>query len=49
MPPEKVEFVLSDFPAERLAEVSDMIARASDAVKTILRDGVSKAMAAFNA
>lgn len=49
MPSEKEEFVLSDFPTERLAHVSDMIARAGDAVKTILRDGVSKAMAVFNA
>jgi PTH1 family peptidyl-tRNA hydrolase len=49
MPSEKAEFVLSDFPGERQKEVSDMIARASDAVKTILRDGVSKAMAVFNA
>ncbi len=49
MPPEKAEFVLSDFPAGRQAAVNEMIARACDAVRTILSEGVSKAMAAFNA
>lgn len=49
MPQLKTEFVLSDFPGERQAEVNEMITKACDAVRTILRDGVSKAMAAFNA
>ncbi len=49
MPSEKAEFVLSDFPPERQAELNDMIARACDAVKTVMRNGVSKAMAVFNA
>jgi PTH1 family peptidyl-tRNA hydrolase len=49
IPQEKAEFVLSDFPAGRQADVDEMIARACDAVKTILRDGVEKGMAVFNA
>jgi len=49
MPQGKAEFVLSDFPAERQTEVNEMITRACEAVKTILRDGVSKAMAVYNA
>jgi peptidyl-tRNA hydrolase, PTH1 family len=49
MPADKSEFVLEDFPPEQIACLGEMIARAGDAVKTILRDGVSKAMAVFNA
>ncbi len=49
MPADKAEFVLSDFPPERMAGLDEMIIRAGDAVTTILRDGVSKAMAVFNA
>ncbi len=49
MPPEKAGFVLSDFPGEQQTEVDRMIARACEAVRTILRDGVDKAMAVFNA
>jgi peptidyl-tRNA hydrolase, PTH1 family len=49
MPDGKAEFVLSDFPAERRDGVNEMIARACDAVRTILRDGVPKAMAVYNA
>jgi peptidyl-tRNA hydrolase len=49
MPSEKADFVLSDFPAERQEVVDEMIARACDAVQTILRDGVAKAMAVYNA
>ncbi len=49
MPDDKAEFVLSDFPAEKVAEVSGMISRACDAVKAVLRDGVASAMAVFNA
>jgi PTH1 family peptidyl-tRNA hydrolase len=48
-PEDKAEFVLSDFPPERKAELSDMIRRAGEAVKMVLSDGVTKAMSAFNA
>jgi peptidyl-tRNA hydrolase len=40
--------VLSDFPAEKQAELDNMIAKAGDAVETILRDGVAQTMAIFN-
>ncbi len=49
MPEDKAEFVLSDFPRGLQPDVDEMIARACDAVKTILRDGAAKAMAVFNA
>ena len=49
MPDDKADFVLSDVPTERQAELNEMINKAGDAVKSILRDGVSKAMAVFNA
>ena len=45
---EKTEFVLSDFPPERQAELDEMISRAGNAVKSILSEGVSKTMALFN-
>jgi len=48
MPEDKAAFVLSDFPAECAAQVSEMIDRAKEAVKAILRDGVSHAMSCFN-
>ncbi len=48
-PVDKAQFVLSDFPPEREAELSDMIRRAAEAVKMILSDGVSRAMSVFNA
>ena len=48
MPKGKADYVLSDFPAGRKAEVDDMIAKAGDAVSTILKDGVSQTMALFN-
>ena len=49
MPSDKAEFVLADFPSERAAELNEMIARAVDAVRMILLEGVSKALAVFNA
>ncbi len=49
MPEDKAEFVLSDFPAESTAEVNEMIARAAQAVRTIVTDGLSRAMSLFNA
>jgi PTH1 family peptidyl-tRNA hydrolase len=49
MPPEKADFVLSDFPADKQETVDEMIARACAAVQTILRDGVARAMAVYNA
>jgi PTH1 family peptidyl-tRNA hydrolase len=48
-PADKAEFVLSDFPPEREPELIDMIHRAGEAVKTLLSDGVAKAMSLFNA
>lgn len=49
MPEDKADFVLSDFPPEQKTELSEMIMKAGDAVKSILRDGVSKTMTIFNA
>jgi len=49
MPDSKSEFVLSDFPAESQTELDEMITKAGNAVKSILKDGVSKSMAIFNA
>jgi PTH1 family peptidyl-tRNA hydrolase len=48
LPEDKAEFVLSDFPRGRELELGEIISRAGDAVKTILSEGVSKAMSAFN-
>jgi PTH1 family peptidyl-tRNA hydrolase len=49
MPEDKADFVLSDFPTEKQAELNDMIVKAGKAVKSILNDGVSKTMALYNA
>ena len=49
MPEDKSDFVLSDFPPGKQADLNEMIVRAGNAVKSILNDGVSKAMAIFNA
>jgi PTH1 family peptidyl-tRNA hydrolase len=49
MPQDKSDFVLSDFPPEKQAELDAMIIRAGNAVKSILSDGVAKTMAIFNA
>jgi PTH1 family peptidyl-tRNA hydrolase len=48
MPKNKANYVLSDFPAESRAELDEMIAKAGGAVRSILKEGVSKAMAIFN-
>lgn len=49
MPKDRTDFVLSDFPPERQAELDEMIIKAGNAVKSILSDGVAKTMAIFNA
>ena len=49
MPEDKKDFVLSDFPPEKQAELDGMITKAGDAVKSILENGVSKSMTIFNA
>ena len=49
MPKDKSEFVLSDFPPEKNAELDDMILKTGNAVKSILQDGVARTMAIFNA
>ncbi len=49
MPGEKADFVLSDFPPGKQAELEDMINKAGNAVKSILSDSVAKTMAIFNA
>jgi peptidyl-tRNA hydrolase, PTH1 family len=49
MPQDKADFVLSDFPLEKQAELNDMIIKAGSAVKSILNDGITKTMAIFNA
>jgi peptidyl-tRNA hydrolase, PTH1 family len=49
MPEDKADFVLSDFPQQKHAELNDMILKAGNAMKSILSHGVSKTMAIFNA
>ena len=49
MPEDKAEFVLSDFPRQKQAELDDMILKAGNAMKSMLSDGLSKTMAIFNA
>ena len=49
MPEDKSEFVLSDLPQQKQAELDDMILKAGIAIKSILSDGISKTMAIFNA
>jgi peptidyl-tRNA hydrolase, PTH1 family len=49
MTEDKAEFVLSDFPPEEQTVLDEMIHTAGKAVKSIVRDGVSKTMAIFNA
>ena len=48
MPADKAGFVLEDFRPERSSDLGEMIARAGDAVKMIVSDGVAKAMSLFN-
>ncbi len=50
-PPPKwdpADYVLSKFRADEWALVDEALATAADAVESILRDGISKAMAQFN-
>ena len=49
MPEDKSDFVLSDFPPGKQAELDSAISRAGDAVKSVLRNGVTRTMALFNA
>ena len=49
MPEDKIDFVLSDFPPGKQAEVEEMIIKAGNAVQSILSNGVSKSMTLFNA
>jgi PTH1 family peptidyl-tRNA hydrolase len=49
MPGYKTDFVLSDFPPEKQAELDAMILKAGNAVKSVLSDGIAKTMAIFNA
>jgi len=48
IPNDKADYVLSDFPAERREELDGMIAKAGDAVRILLKEGVSQTMAIFN-
>jgi len=41
--------VLSGFPADREAEVKEMVVRGREAVQVILHSGVPHAMSIFNA
>jgi peptidyl-tRNA hydrolase, PTH1 family len=43
------DFVLSEFPRNREVELTEMVLRARDALKTILAEGGAKAMSVFNA
>jgi len=49
MPDERMDFVLAEFPKSKDAGLKEMIEAAGDAVWTILRDGISRAMSVFNA
>ena len=48
MPKDKADYVLSEFLPEKQAELDDMIAKAGDAVRMILKDGTAQTMAIFN-
>ncbi len=49
MSEDKAEFVLSEFPEGSEGEVNEMVVRAAQAVRTIITDGLSRAMSVFNA
>ena len=49
MPEDRINFVLSDFPADRETELEEMIVKSGNAVRSLLQNGVSKTMAIFNA
>jgi len=48
-PDEKTGFVLSRVPEEREQDLAEMVARARDAVQTLIAEGVAKAMSVYNA
>lgn len=48
IPEDKAGFVLSEFPADRMPVVTDMIARAAQAVELIITGGLARAMTVFN-
>lgn len=49
IPDDPIDFVLSNFPPEKQAELDGMIIKTGDAVKSILIEGISKSMTLFNA
>lgn len=49
MPEDKADFVLSDFPPERQQALNELILQAGNAVKSVLRDGIPRTMAVYNA
>jgi peptidyl-tRNA hydrolase, PTH1 family len=49
MPEDRADFVLSEFPGARREALDEMIRRAGEAVRAILRDGAAKAMSVYNA
>lgn len=49
MPEDRAGFVLSDFPPDSTAKLDEMTARAAQAVRLMITDGVSRAMSVFNA
>jgi PTH1 family peptidyl-tRNA hydrolase len=49
MPEDRAGFVLSDFPPDSTAKLEEMSARAAQAVRLMITDGVSRAMSVFNA
>jgi PTH1 family peptidyl-tRNA hydrolase len=49
MPKDKADFVLSDFSKDKQVELDNMILKAGNAVASLLRDGVAKTMAIYNA
>ena len=48
MPDDRARFVLEDFPEQRRRDLDEVIGRSADAVRTMVRDGAAKAMAAYN-
>jgi PTH1 family peptidyl-tRNA hydrolase len=47
-PDDLAEYVLSDFPAEDVLVVQEMVGQAADAVECIVREGTVAAMSRFN-
>lgn len=45
---DKAEYVLRPFPRSKQEEVEELVVRAADAVRMVLRDGVAKAMNEYN-